>query len=65
MKQNKKTRWWLGKAVWAMLLVYVICIVYLLAVDKQANLLLFINTITPLFILGMVTFVAYMVASKE
>ena len=64
MKKNKMTRW-LDKAVWAMLLVYIIGIVYLLLLNKQANLFLFISTITPMFILGIVTFIAYMIASRE
>ena len=64
MKKNKMTNL-LDKAVWAMLLVYIIGIVYLLAIDRQANLFLFISTITPLFILGLVTFIAYMIAMKD
>ena len=64
MKTNKLTKW-LDKTIWTMLLVYVIGIVYLLIIDRQANLFLFISTITPLFILGIVTFIAYMIAMRD
>lgn len=64
MKKNNLTQW-LNKSIWAMFLIYIIGITYLLATDKQANLFLFISTITSLFILGLVTFIAYMIAMRE
>lgn len=64
MKKNKKLQW-LDKTLWAMLAVYIIGIAYLLMKNMQANLLLFVNTITLLFILGLLAFIAYMIAMKE
>jgi high-affinity Fe2+/Pb2+ permease len=64
MKHNKKTKW-IDKAVWVMLLAYIIGILYLYIVGKQANLFIFLNTMTLLFILGMLIAVAYMIAMRE
>ena len=64
MKHNKKV-WWIDKAVWVMLLAYVIGIVFLYLEGKEANLFGFLNTMTLLFILGMVIAIAYLIAMKE
>jgi amino acid transporter len=64
MKHNKKV-WWIDKAVWVMLLAYIIGILYTYVADKQANLFAFLNTMTLLFILGMVIAIAYLIAMKE
>ena len=64
MKKNKKV-WWIDKAVWVMLLVYIIGIGYTYLMDKQANMFLFINSVTLLFILGMLIAIAYLLAMKD
>jgi hypothetical protein len=65
MKPKNKKLQWLDKTLWAMLAVYIIGIAYLLIRNMQANLLLFVNTITLLFILGLLAFIAYMLAMRE
>ncbi|MBW2971625.1 hypothetical protein KY359_01185 [Candidatus Woesearchaeota archaeon] len=64
MKHNKKV-WWIDKAVWVMLLAYIIGILYTYIADKQENLFVFLNTMTLLFILGMVIAIAYLIAMRE
>jgi hypothetical protein len=65
MAQSNKKVWWIDKAVWVMLLAYVIGILYLYVADKEANLFAFLNTMTLLFILGMLIAIAYMLAMRE
>ncbi|MBW2997714.1 hypothetical protein KY349_05225 [Candidatus Woesearchaeota archaeon] len=65
MKPKNKNTKWLDRVIWAMLAVYIIGIAYLLIRNMQANLLLFVNTITLLFILGLLAFIAYMLAMRE
>jgi len=65
MKQSNKKVWWIDKSVWVMLLVYVIGIGFLYLQGKQDNLFIFINTITLLFILGMVIAIAYLIALRD
>jgi len=65
MKQSNKKVWWIDKSVWVMLLVYVIGIGFLYLQGKQENLFIFINTITLLFILGMVIAIAYLIALRD
>ncbi len=62
--ENKKV-WWVDKAVWVMLVAYIAGIVFLYVQDQQANLYLFLITVTLLFILGMLIAIAYMIAMKE
>jgi hypothetical protein len=64
MKNNKKV-WWIDKAVWVMLLAYAIGIISLYIQGNQDNLFLMINTMTLLFILGMLIAVAYLIAMKD
>lgn len=64
MKNNKKV-WWIDKAVWVMLLAYAIGIISLYVQGKQDNMFLLINTMTLLFILGMLIAVAYLIAMRE
>jgi hypothetical protein len=64
MKHNKKV-WWIDKATWVMGLAYLIGIAFLYLEGKQASLFNFINTLTLLFILGMVIAIAYLIAMKE
>lgn len=64
MKHNKKV-WWIDKAVWVMLLAYVIGIAFLYLEGNEANLFAFLNTLTLLFILGMLIAIAYLMAMKE
>ena len=64
MKHNKKV-WWIDKAVWVMLLAYIIGIAFMYLEGKQANLFSFLNTLTLLFILGMVIAIAYLIAMKD
>lgn len=64
MKSNKKV-WWIDKAVWVMLLAYAIGIISLYIQGKQDNLFLMINTMTLLFILGMLIAIAYLIAMKD
>ena len=65
MKPKNKRVKWLDRVIWVMLAVYMIGIAYLLMRKMQANLLLFVNTITLMFILGLVAFIAYMIAMRE
>ncbi|MFC1741802.1 hypothetical protein ACFL3V_04675 [Nanoarchaeota archaeon] len=64
MKHNKNV-WWLDKAVWVMLLAYIIGIVFTYLEGNQDNLLNFLNTMTLMFILGILIAIAYLVAMKS
>ena len=64
MKHNKKV-WWIDKAVWVMLLAYMIGIISLYIQGKQDNLFILVNTMTLLFILGMLIAIAYLIAMRE
>ncbi|MBW2965451.1 hypothetical protein KY363_08395 [Candidatus Woesearchaeota archaeon] len=63
MVHNRKV-WWIDKAVWVMLLAYIIGILLLYVEDRQESLFAFLNTMTLLFILGMLIAVAYLIAMK-
>jgi hypothetical protein len=65
MKTSNKKVWWLDKATWVMLLAYVIGILYLYVAGSEDNLFAFLNTMTLLFILGMLIAIAYMIAMRE
>jgi len=65
MAQSNKKVWWIDKAVWVMLLAYVIGILYLYVSGKEANMFSFLDTMTQLFILGMIIAIAYMLAMRD
>jgi hypothetical protein len=65
MKISNRKVWWVDKAVWVMLLAYIIGIAFIYIEGNEANLFAFLNTMTLLFILGMLIAIAYMLAMKE
>ena len=62
--QNKKV-WWIDKAIWVMLVAYVTGIAFIYLEGNEANLFPFLNTMTLLFILGMIIAIAYMIAMRD
>ncbi len=65
MKVSNKKVWWIDKAVWIMFLAYIIGILLSYVSGRQENLFLMLNTMTLLFILGMLIAIAYLIAMRE
>jgi hypothetical protein len=65
MKHKNRKVWWIDKAVWVMGLAYLIGMAFLYIEGKEANLYMFLNTVTLLFILGMLIAIAYLIAMKN
>jgi ABC-type transport system involved in cytochrome c biogenesis permease subunit len=62
--KNRKV-WWIDKAVWVMLVAYIAGIAFLYLEGKEESLFAFLNTMTLLFMLGMIIAIAYMVAMRD